>query len=82
MNGLRRLAVALTVAGALTFVAGASALPILDLLLPGKAPGAVAQPATEITVSGARLNGQVHPNDRDTKYFFEYGTTIAYGTKT
>jgi hypothetical protein len=40
------------------------------------------QPATDITVSGARLNGQVHPNDRDTKYFFEYGTTIAYGTKT
>jgi hypothetical protein len=31
MNGLHRLALALTVAGALTFVTGASALPILDL---------------------------------------------------
>ena len=82
MNGLRRLAVALTVAGALTFVAGASAIPLLDLLLPGKAPGAVAQPATNVTVSGGQLNGTVHPNGHGTKYFFEYGPTIAYGNKT
>ena len=81
MTGIRRLAVALAAAGTLTFATGASALPILDLLLPANAPGAVAQPATNITLSGAQLNGTVHPNGHGTKYFFEYGTTIAYGKK-
>ena len=81
MTGIRRLAVALAAAGTLTFAAGASALPILDLLLPANAPGAVAQPATNITLSGAQLNGTVHPNGHGTKYCFEYGTTIAYGKK-
>jgi hypothetical protein len=61
--------------------AGASALPIIDQLLGGK-PGAVAAAATNVTTSGARLNGSVHPNGRGTKYFFEYGPTIAYGAKT
>ncbi len=35
-----------------------------------------------MTASGARLNGWVHPNGHGTKYFFEYGPTIAYGAKT
>ena len=81
MTGIRRLAVAITAAVALAFATSASALPILDLLLPARAPGAAAQPATNVTVSGAQLNGIVHPNGHGTKYFFEYGTTIAYGKK-
>ena len=31
---------------------------------------------------GARLNGRVDPNSRATTYFFEYGTTTSYGSKT
>ena len=32
--------------------------------------------------TSATLNGKVDPNGRSTTYFFEYGTTTAYGTKT
>ena len=49
-----------------------------------KTPAAavVTQPATGITTSEAILHGTVNPNDSEAKYYFEYGPTTAYGTKT
>ena len=38
--------------------------------------------ASGIGTSSATLNGTVDPNGRDTTYYFEYGTTTSYGTKT
>jgi hypothetical protein len=38
--------------------------------------------ATARTETSATLNGVVNPNDAETKYYFEYGTTESYGTKT
>ncbi len=38
--------------------------------------------ASSITATSASLNGTVDPNGRDTTYYFEYGTTTSYGTKT
>jgi hypothetical protein len=38
--------------------------------------------ATLVTSSSAVVRGTVNPNDRDTRYRFEYGTTVAYGAQT
>jgi hypothetical protein len=38
--------------------------------------------ATGATETAATLNGTVNPNGAETKYWFEYGTTKAYGSKT
>ena len=38
--------------------------------------------ASGITASAATLNGTVDPNSRDTTFYFEYGTSTSYGTKT
>jgi hypothetical protein len=46
------------------------------------APGAVTQPATDVTATSATLNGTVSPNGEDTTYYFQYGTTTEYGTQT
>jgi hypothetical protein len=54
------------------FPAAASALP----------PGATTGTATDVNNGGATLNGVVNPNKTDTTWWFEYGTTTAYGAKT
>jgi hypothetical protein len=46
------------------------------------APIVTTQPATGVTASEAVLHGKVNPNGLSTKYSFEYGTTVAYGSKT
>lgn len=38
--------------------------------------------ATALTAATATLNGTVNPNGVATTYYFEYGTTVAYGTTT
>jgi phosphodiesterase/alkaline phosphatase D-like protein len=38
--------------------------------------------ASAITASSATLNGTVDPNSRATTFYFEYGTSTSYGTKT
>ncbi len=38
--------------------------------------------ASGVTASAATLNGTVDPNSRDTTFYFEYGTSASYGTKT
>lgn len=38
--------------------------------------------ATKISPQSATLNGTVNPRSKDTVYFFQYGTTVAYGAQT
>ena len=45
-------------------------------------PVATSGSASSITASSATLNGTVDPNSRDTSFYFEYGTSTSYGTKT
>jgi phosphodiesterase/alkaline phosphatase D-like protein len=45
-------------------------------------PDAVTGSASAVSASGATLNGTVDPNGRSTSYYFEYGTSTSYGTKT
>jgi hypothetical protein len=45
-------------------------------------PVATTGTASSIAASSATLNGTVDPNSRDTSYYFEYGTSTSYGTKT
>ncbi|MGI8557726.1 MAG: fibronectin type III domain-containing protein [Solirubrobacteraceae bacterium] len=42
-------------------------------------PRATTSPASHVGQSGARLNGVVNPAGSRTTWFFEYGTTSAYG---
>ena len=55
-------------------------------LLPGVAlaakPAATPGGAANVTFSSARVNGSVDPNGSPTSYYFQYGTTRAYGTQT
>ena len=45
-------------------------------------PSVVTTAATAITGTGATLNGTINPNGLASTYYFEYGTTITYGTTT
>ena len=45
-------------------------------------PDVVTGGASSVTASSATLNGSVDPNGRATTYYFEYGTSTSYGTKT
>src|SRR6266540_1151004 len=44
-------------------------------------PGATTLPASDVTATSATLNGTVYPGQQPTTYYFEYGTTSAYGTQ-
>ena len=46
------------------------------------APQAVTAGASNVTPSSATLNGSVNPSSRSTTWYFEYGTSTSYGTKT
>ncbi len=48
----------------------------------GNAPVAITLPATAVTAVSATLNGTVNPNSLATNYYFEWGTTTAYGNVT
>jgi hypothetical protein len=45
-------------------------------------PTVETQVATSIGEAGATLNGIVNPRSAETKYYFEYGPTTSYGSKT
>ena len=47
-----------------------------------EAPTAITGPATDITVNGATIYGNLNPNGFDTAYYFQWGTTTAYGNTT
>jgi hypothetical protein len=55
-------------------------------LLPGVAlaarPAATTGGAANVTPQTARVNGTVDPNNEATNYYFQYGTSRAYGTQT
>ncbi len=51
------------------------------VLLAG-APSAVTGSPSSVSTSTARLNGTVNPNGQTTSWYFEYGTSTSYGTKT
>jgi hypothetical protein len=55
-------------------------------LLPGVAlaakPGAATGGAANVTFQSARVAGSVDPNGTPTNYYFQYGTTLAYGAQT
>jgi hypothetical protein len=60
---------------------------VLALLAPGVAsaaskPGVRTGGVSNVTPSSATLNGRVDPNNADTTYFFQYGTTSLFGTDT
>ncbi len=38
--------------------------------------------ASSVTSSSATLNGTVNPQGQSTEYYFEYGTSVSYGSKT
>ncbi len=46
------------------------------------APAATTSPASSVGATSARLNGKVEPKGRSTSYWFEYGTSTGYGSKT
>jgi hypothetical protein len=46
------------------------------------APVAVTGAATNVTTTSATLSGTVDPNGRVTVWYFEYGTSTSYGSKT
>jgi phosphodiesterase/alkaline phosphatase D-like protein len=52
------------------------------ILTTSAAPQVVTGIATNVTPSSATLNGTVDPSGRATTWYFEYGTTTGYGTKT
>jgi hypothetical protein len=47
-----------------------------------QAPGVEARPATNLEETKAKLNGWVHPQGLPTTYYFDYGTTTAFGNST
>jgi hypothetical protein len=61
---------------------------MVGLLVPAAAAAAPARPdvttgpAANVGQTTATLTGKVNPNQADTTYFFEYGTTKLYGTTT
>jgi len=46
-----------------------------------KVPKATTEAATSVKAAEATLNGKVNPEGTATSYYFEYGTTTAYGSK-
>ena len=65
----------------------AAVLITLGLLVPAGAtaapakPGVTTGPAANVGQSTATLTGRVNPNEVETTYTFEYGTTRVYGTQ-
>jgi hypothetical protein len=45
-------------------------------------PSVESKLATSVTETGATLNGRVNPHGAEAKYYFEYGKTESYGSKT
>jgi hypothetical protein len=65
------LALGALAAGTATATAGKVETPVVQTQAP-----------TAVTATSAVLHGLVNPNDRQTTYWFELGTTIAHGTAT
>jgi hypothetical protein len=66
----------------LGLLAATLALPAPGALAATSAPSVYTGGSTNVTYSGAILYGDVNPNGLTTGYYFQYGTTSAYGTQT
>jgi hypothetical protein len=58
------------------------ALTVPAAAIAAGAPKVTTDAATALSSTGATLNGSVTPNGNATTYYFEYGPTNTYGTKT
>jgi hypothetical protein len=58
------------------------ALAVPATAIAAGAPRVTTDAATTLSSAGATLNGTVNPNGNATTYYFEYGPSKAYGTKT
>ena len=58
------------------------ALAVPAAAIAAGAPRVTTEAATALSSTGATLNGTVNPNGNATTYYFEYGPTKTYGTKT
>jgi hypothetical protein len=72
---MRKLVIAIVCAGAALALAAPGAIAASE-------PVASTGNATAITPTSATLNGTVNPEGQATTYYFEYGTTTAYGSQT
>ena len=71
--------------GVVIFAAiAAMAIPIAgaDIAVAAGAPTAMTDAASNLTSTSATLNATVFTNKTATNYYFQYGTTTAYGTRT
>ena len=73
---LRNLLVSLSILSVLICSAGTA------LAIHRSAPSVNTGAARSISASGATLNGAVDPNNLATTYYFQYGTSTAYGLQT
>ena len=74
MRACSRSALVAAIATALTLIAPAIAS--------AAAPGVTTGGAAQVTITTATLTGTVNPHGTTTTYFFQYGTTTAYGSRT
>jgi hypothetical protein len=77
METTRRTLRTILVATAVACCAGG-----VGVALAAGAPTATTTAATNVGSASATLNGSVAPNQNETTYYFEYGSSTAYGTKT
>src|SRR4051812_25907321 len=47
-----------------------------------KLPTVVTSPASALGLDAMTVNGSIHPHGQPTTYYFEYGPTTAYGSRT
>jgi hypothetical protein len=73
MNTIKRLAAVTAAAGA-TFAVAPAAFAAVPTVSTGG--------SSKVTASSARLHASVNPRGRPTSYYFEYGTTRRYGSRT
>jgi hypothetical protein len=69
-----------TVDVTVTTAGGTSATSVSDQFTYVAAPIAISSAASNITNTGATLNGSVNANNASTDVTFEYGLTLSYGT--
>jgi hypothetical protein len=74
MSRIRRVGPAVALA--------ALALAVPAVALAATKPGVSTLGAAKVTITTATLTGKVNPHGAPTTYYFQYGTTTAYGSRT
>jgi hypothetical protein len=62
--------------------ASSAVVPFAEDNWRGAAPTVTTTAATSVGEKTATINGTANPNGSETKIYFEYGTTLSYGSKT